>query len=251
MDDLPGQMQSVWSAVVGSTGGRGAAVMFISARSGTGTSYCARAFAQLAAARAPRSAWLVDLDLFTNSQFSAMGGDGAGWPGPYDMTFGRSPFWRATPRAPDGSQGEGVIVGYRVGASKLFVSAFRREALVPGQTLQVTPAADYWRTLASAVDLTVVDAPALERSRAALALVADMDATVLVVDGKVGDPADALELRDEILARGGKVLGAVVVEPDRRRGRRDGAGGGQGTGPRAGFGRGSGGLFGFGRGRAA
>ncbi len=243
MDDLPGQMQSVWSAVVGSTGGRGAAVMFVSARSGTGTSFCARAFAQLAAARAARSAWLVDLDLFANGQFSAMGGDGAGWPGPYDMTFGRSPFWRATPRAPDGSQGEGVIVGYRVGASKLFVSAFRREALMPGQTVQVTPSADYWRTLATAVDMTVVDAPALERSRAALALVADMDATVLVVDGKAGDPADALELRDEILARGGKVLGAVVVEPDRRGGRR------QGTGVRPQ--RSPGGLFGLGRGRAA
>lgn len=243
MDDLPGQMQSVWSAVVGSTGGRGAAVMFISARSGTGTSTCARAFAQLAAARAPRSAWLVDLDLFSDSQFTAMGGVDAGWPGPYDMTFGRSPFWRATPRAPDGSQGEGVIVGYRVGGSKLFVSAFRREALSPGQTLQVTPAADYWRSLGTAIDMTVVDAPALERSRAALALAADMDATVLVVDGKAGDPADAMELRDEILARGGKVIGAVVVETDRRRGPNGGAGKSQR--------RSSGGLFSFGRGRAA
>lgn len=248
MDDLPGQMQSVWSAVVGSTGGRGASVMFLSARSGTGTSLCARAFAQLAAARAPRSAWLVDLDLFSDGQFTAMGGVDAGWPGPYDMTFGRSPFWRATPRGPDGSHGEGVIVGYRVGASKLFVSAFRREALVPGQTLQVTPAADYWRTVAAAVDMTVVDAPALERSRAALALVADMDATVLVVDGKAGDPADALELRDEILARGGRVLGAVVVETNARRGR--GQNRNQGS-PSPGAGRSSRGLFGFGGDRAA
>jgi Mrp family chromosome partitioning ATPase len=216
VSDLPGQMQNVWSALAERAGGRGAAVMFVSARSLTGTSMVARAFAQLSAARAPRSAWLVDLDLFANGQMRALGAESAAWPGPYDMTFGQPPFWRATPRAPDGSQGEGAIVGWRVGASKLFVSAFRAEALSPGQTLQVAPAPDYWRTVAGIVDVSVVDAPALERSRAALALASDMDAVVLVVDGRAGDPADVMDMRDELLGRGATILGAVVVSPDPR-----------------------------------
>jgi hypothetical protein len=217
VSDLPGQMQNVWSALASVAGGRGAAVMFIAARSGTGTSLVARGFAELAATRAPRAAWLLDLDLFANGQLKAMGGDQAGWPGPYDMTFGRVPFWRATPRSADGSQGEGAVVAYRAGQSKLFVSAFRREALQHGQTLQVAPATDYWRSVCGAIDVTVVDAPSMERSRAGLALVPDMDGVVLVIDGDAGDPADALELRDEVLGRGGACLGAVVVEGPRRK----------------------------------
>lgn len=227
MSDLPGQMQNVWSALAGIAGGRGSAVMFVSARTGTGTSLVARAFAQLCAARAPRSAWLLDLDLFGNGQLrflaAAAGaadpatGLPAGWPGPYDMTFAVAPFWRATPRGPDGSHGEGAVVAWRVGGSKLFVSGYRPEALAPGQTLQVAPAPGYWSTLAAAIDVTVVDAPALERSRAALALAADMDAVILVVDGADGDPADVMEMRDELLGRGATILGAVVVAPDRSR----------------------------------
>jgi hypothetical protein len=59
----------------------------------------------------------------------------------------------------------------------------------------------------------VVDAPALEQSRAGLALVADMDGVILVIDGENGDVRDAIEMRDEVLGRGGRCLGIVVSEP--------------------------------------
>lgn len=216
MAELPDQMQTVWAALASVSGGASASVMFVAARSGDGTSVCARAFAQLAAIRAPRSAMLFDLDLFSDGQFKALGGEAGGWQGPFDMSFGAAPFWRAAPRARTGEQGEGAVAGYRVGATKLFVSRFRPEALLPGQTMQVLPAPDYWQAARGAIDISVVDAPALERSRAGLALVSDMDAVVLVIDRERADPRDSVELRDEIVARGGRCLGIVATSARRK-----------------------------------
>ncbi|KAF0184264.1 MAG: polysaccharide autokinase-like protein HfsB [Hyphomonadaceae bacterium] len=205
LDDL----QNVWSALAGATSMNGATIMFIGARLGDGTSDCAQNFAKLAATRAERSVWLIDLDFFVDKQFSSLGGANAKWQGPFDMAFGKLPFWRAIPRT-QSDQGEGALVSYRVGKTKLFVSRFRREALQSGQSIQVGPAPDYWRTIRASIDVTVIDAPALEKSRSGLALCAEMDGVVLVVNSD-GDPRDAIDLRDEVLNRGGRILGVVVV----------------------------------------
>jgi hypothetical protein len=210
MDSLQGQLQGVWSAVAAATGGAGAAVMFMGARRGDGVSAISRSFAELSASRAARSVWLLDLDFFSDGQFAALGGGSGHFGGPFDMTFGRMPFWKASPRAADGSQGEGAVVGYRTTTDKLFVSRFNKSALLGDQKLQVAPAPDYWRAVRNSVDLTVVDAPALEYSRAGLALVADMDGVVLVIDNENGDVRDAIEMRDEVIGRGGRCLGIVV-----------------------------------------
>jgi hypothetical protein len=222
MGSMHGQLQNVWAAAASVAGGAGAAIMFVAARRDDGVSEIARAFAELAAARAARSAWLLDLNFFTGGQFEAMGGEASGLQGPFDMTFGRAPFWRAVPRAPDGSQGEGALVSYRTSDPKLFVSRFRREALSPGQKLQVAPAPEYWRALRNSVDMTIVEAPPLESSRAGLAIAPDMDGIILVIDVEKGDARDAIEMRDEILSRGGRCLGIVgtvrAKETRRKRG---------------------------------
>ena len=216
MNSLQGQLQGVWSAVAAATGGAGAAVMFLGARRGDGVSAIARNFAQLSATRAARSVWLLDLDFFSDGQFEALGGSSGRFGGPFDMTFGRAPFWKASPRAPDGAQGEGAVVGYRSNNEKLFVSRFSKSALRGDQKLQVAPAPEYWRAVRSAVDLTIVDAPALEQSRAGLALVADMDGVVLVIDNDDGDVRDAIEMRDEVIGRGGRCLGIVVSSASKK-----------------------------------
>ncbi len=210
MESMQGQIQGVWSAVAAATGGAGASVMFLGARRSDGVPEIARSFAQLAASRAAKSVWLLDLDLFSETQFLALGGAAGKLTGPFDMTFGRMPFWRASPRAFDGGQGEGAVVGYRTRTDKLFVSRFSKTALSPEQKLQVAPAPDYWRAVRANVDMTVVDAPALEQSRAGLALVSDMDGVVLVIDTDRGDVRDAIEMRDEVLGRGGRCLGIVI-----------------------------------------
>jgi hypothetical protein len=216
MDNVQGQLQGVWSAVAAATGGAGAAVMFMGARRGDGISAISRGFAKLSATRAARSVWLLDLDFFSDGQFKALGGASGRFGGPFDMTFGRMPFWRASPRASDGSQGEGAVVGYRSNTDKLFISRFNKSALRADQKLQVAPAPDYWRAVRHAVDMTIVDAPALEESRAGLALVADMDGVVLVIDNDYGDVRDAIEMRDEVIGRGGRCLGVVVAGAAKR-----------------------------------
>jgi Mrp family chromosome partitioning ATPase len=127
------------------------------------------------------------------------------------MTFGVTPFWRAQPRAPDGAQGEGAVVSYKTTIPKLYVSRFNRAALAGNQKLQVTPAPDYWRAVRRSVDLTIVDAPPLEQSRAGLALAADMDGVILVIDGNKSDVRESIDLRDEVVGRGGRCLGIVVT----------------------------------------
>lgn len=211
MGRIHGQMQGVWSAVAAATGGAGAAVMFMGARRGDGISTTARAFSELSATRAARSVWLLDLDFFGPGQFQALGGEGADFAGPFDMTFSTQPFWRAVPRAPGGGQGEGAVVGYRTDNPKLFVSRFNAAALSGSQKLQVAPAPDYWRAARAKIDVIIVDAPPLEQSRAGLALVPDMDGVVLVIDGARSDVRDAVEMRDEVLGRGGRCLGIVVT----------------------------------------
>jgi Mrp family chromosome partitioning ATPase len=211
MGSIQGQMNGVWSAVAAATGGAGAAVMFVGAKHDVGISEVARAFAELAAERAAKSAWLIDLDFFGPGQFSALGGAQTGFKGPYDMTFGVTPFWRAQPRAPDGAQGEGAVVSYKTTIPKLYVSRFNRAALAGNQKLQVAPAPDYWRAVRRSVDLTIVDAPPLEQSRAGLALAADMDGVILVIDGAKSDVRESIDLRDEVVGRGGRCLGIVVT----------------------------------------
>jgi hypothetical protein len=101
-------------------------------------------------------------------------------------------------------------VGYRTSVPKLFVSKFVKSNLHAQQKLQVNPAPDYWRAVRQKIDMTVLDAPSLDVSRAGLALVADMDGVVLVIDNQRSSVADAIMLRDEVLARGGRCLGVVV-----------------------------------------
>jgi Mrp family chromosome partitioning ATPase len=217
MKSVQGQLQGVWSAVAAATGGQGAAVMFMGARRGDGVSVIARSFASLCAARAPKSVWLLDLDFFSDGQFKALAGGAASFGGPYDMTFGQAPFWKAAPRAPDGGQGEGAVVSYRCKIDKLYVSRFAQSAIGSDQKLKVTPAPDYWQAVRTRVDMTIVDAPALEQSHVGLALVGDMDGVILVIDSDTSDARDAIEMRDEVMARGGTCLGVVVSRGGKKR----------------------------------
>ena len=216
MNDLSQNLQNVWSALAKVSGGNGASIMFIGAKSGDGTSMCARGFAKLCENRATKSVWLLDLDFFADGQFNFFNRGKESWNGPFDMTFGQTPFWRAVPRSTDGNQGFRSIVGYNLKGTKLYVSRFIKASLKPGQTLQIGPSPAYWAKVCEKIDVTIIDAPALERSRAGLALVSQIDAVVLVIDGENGDPRDSMVLRDEILSRGGNCIGVVVVNSNKK-----------------------------------
>lgn len=212
MEDYSEELQNVWTALANDAGDGGARIMFIAARSKTGVSALARSFAKLAMNKTAKACWLLDLDFYQNRQFVAFGGDGQKWQGPFDMTFGVRPFWRNVPkrRGLESNEPE-TIVSYQVGTSRLFVSKFRPEYLYEGQSLQIGPSPEYWQAVKNSIDITIIDAPAIDRSKAGLAIAADMDGIVLVVDGDA-DPRDAIILRDEIIGHGGHCLGVIVVK---------------------------------------
>jgi CBS domain-containing protein len=218
------QLGGLWSTAVASSGSGGGAFMFVAASAADSSSEVAAAFAEMAAARVSNAAWLLDLDLFANRQFRRLSGAEAGLQGPFDMAFGQEPFWKITPRPRGPDQARAALVGYRVPDTRLFVSYFDRSMLEGDQSVKVTPAASYWTAVRNRVDMTIVDAPSLDRSRVGLALAQDMDGVVLVVNGERADPSVTAEIRDEIAARNGRCLGVVVTHDVRRA--RAGASGG-------------------------
>ena len=91
----------------------------------------------------------------------------------------------------------------------LWVTRFRREILQPGQSVQILPTGEYWRAMRRHAELVVVDCPASDRSRAAVAIAPFMDFDVLVVAADEGEAAGPLALKEAVLNAGGHCAGLV------------------------------------------
>lgn len=206
--DISQDLNNVWAAMARHLEAGGANIMFVGINEGDGTSRIAANFARLCASRASGAVWLLDLDFFNNGQFGQIANLNATVSGPFDMTFGQKPFWHLTPYS---EHEKAIVSGYRIGSSKLFISKFRRELLKPNQMIQIAQQPQYWAAVRRKIEITIIDAPPVSNSRAAFAILADMDAIVLVIDADNGDPDAAIALREEIERKGGKCLGAVLV----------------------------------------
>jgi Mrp family chromosome partitioning ATPase len=199
-------------------GGAGRVIQFLAARSGEGTSSIAASFAVMAADRARRSVWLMDLDLRRNAAYRAFErGDcfsRLGRPGrPFDASLNQPPFYQVLPQmvGPDGQATQSKLLTlHRLGQSRLMVTRFRNEKLLPGQRVQLGNQPAYWRAARAATDWCVIDAPALDRSAAGLSICSQVDGVVLVLSADATDATDALILRQEIEAHGGRCIGFVL-----------------------------------------
>jgi len=216
MVDLTGEMADLWAALGPVAAGRGRVVQFVSARTGEGTSTIAREFARLAAVRARRPAWLVDADIYDQSQLKAVGLE--------PDRFGR--LQGQASASPDGSafftihpplkdrQGQPIADGRLLHAraalgGRLWVTRLRQEALHPAQRVQFIDRPDYWEAMRRHADYVIVDAPAADRSDAAVALARFVDATVLVVAAEESTAGEQVALRDALENAGGFVAGLV------------------------------------------
>ncbi|MFC3076973.1 sugar kinase [Phenylobacterium terrae] len=214
MVDLSAEMAELWASLGAPAAGAGRIVQFIAARRGEGTSTVARELAHFAARRAGRSVWLVDLDLLRSPQHAAIAAEPERY-GPLSKPAGASPDGSAffTIRPP-GADAEGRpipdaawLAAHQVGAGRLWVTRFRREALQGGRSVHVLPTPGYWRALRAHVDLIIVDAPAADRSRAGLTVAPQMDQTVLVVAADQSDVSAPAKLKDAVHGAGGQVSG--------------------------------------------
>ncbi len=222
MIDLRKQLAETWRVATRapSKADGGRAIMFMSANEGEGVSSAAASFAMLAAQRARRGVWLVELDFMNGRLFKAFepGGayaDIAGTVGgAHNADLGKASIYSVAPEKPksddaeDGAQS--MLSVHRVGDSKLLVSRFRKEKLGHGQQVKIKTGADYWKAVRGIADWIVVDAPALSKSSAGLAVCSQMDATALVVQADKTPASDVSMLGQEIEGHGGVCMGMML-----------------------------------------
>lgn len=196
------------------------------AESGVGTSYVARELAMLAAAHYQsyqQRVALIDLDLSGQAQYTYFS-DPNGYAadphfalqGPYDATFGCSPFWQVSPDDVDaaGNRKSAALYGgmYLAGETELAITKFNWDQIKEGQNVHLSTAPDYWATLRTQFALVIVDTPAFDRSDTALTIIPEADKTVLVTTPhKAADPALGL-LSDKIKTHRGTCAGLIINE---------------------------------------
>lgn len=214
MLDLRQDLAGLWQAatrVTPRSGGR--VLMFIAAQEGEGTSSVAASFALMAAARAARMTWLVDLDLRENPLYAAFSKGilkGIGRPGhPLDASLGTEQIYSVAGAEKTPAMSK-LLTAHQIDGLRLLVTRFRNERLMPGQRVRIQPAAAWWDALRRSADWALVDAPALARSAAGLTYASLVDGVVLVVQADGTGAAEVEDLRAAIEASGGTVIGIVL-----------------------------------------
>lgn len=214
MRDLKRDLAGLWRLATQISSARGGRVLlFVAAHTGEGTSSVAASFAQIAASRATRTAWLVDLDIKRNAQYAAFSTGvvkDAGRPGhALDASLGADQIYVVTGHETDASYGK-LLNAHQIEGQRLLVTHFRNDRLPTGQKVQLRSSPGWWSALRAAADWIIVDVPALDRSRAGLAFVAQADGVVLVVKADETSASDVAALRQDVEAHGGRVLGVVM-----------------------------------------
>ena len=217
MVDLTSEMAVLWAALGPAPAHRGRVIQFAAAGTGEGVSTVAREFARLAAVRARKPVWLIDADLAQQSQQEAVAYEPERF-GRLGAAAAASPngsvFYAVTPPVM-GRDGRPVAPGRLMTArpclgGRLWITRFRTESLRSGQRAEPLPDSRYWDALRKHADTVVIDAPAADRSDAAITLAPFVDATVLVVAAETTAANEPVILRDEIEAVGGRIVGVVV-----------------------------------------
>ena len=214
MRDLRQDLSSLWRIAVQvqpAKGGR--VILFMSAHKGEGTSSVASSFAMIAASRSARTAWIVDLDIRRNYQYTSFAQGivkDAGRPGrALDASLGAEQIYTVAGHESDLSYGK-LLNAHQIEGQRLLVTRFRSDRLAPGQKVQLRTAPGWWSALLAAADWVIIDAPCLERTRAGLAFAGQADGVVLVVKADETPAADVAALRQEVEAHGGTVIGVVM-----------------------------------------
>lgn len=216
MVDLTSEMAELWAALGPVPTQQGRVLQFVSARTGEGTSTIAREFARLAAVRARRPVWLIDADLYDQSQLQAVAME----PDRYGQVQGHasaspdgSAFFTIHPPMKDRAgrplEDARLLHARAALGGRLWITRLRSEALHPAQRIQFLPTGAYWDAMRRHADYVVVDAPAADRSDAAVALAPYMDASILVVAADEGAAGERAALRDSLETAGGLVAGLV------------------------------------------
>lgn len=194
----------------------GRVIVVVGAQAGDGASSVALSLALITGDLAERAVWLLDLDLLRNQAFEALSagefGLAAGEVGPaFAAGLKSEPFWQIKPDVTDRALASRLFTVHRVGDTRLMVTRFNRDLLQPRHRVRVRASEDYWRAVRLAAQWTIVDAPPLDQSMAALAVAPYADGVLLVVRADKTPRESAARLRDAVSAHGGRHLGVVLT----------------------------------------
>ncbi|MEM1147750.1 MAG: hypothetical protein AAGA72_10335 [Pseudomonadota bacterium] len=215
MRDLREDLDPVWRSLRRRLSGADGApiLMFTSALQGEGVTSMAASFACLAARRSDKPVWLVDLDLRQNQAYRGFERGFArdvGAPGrAYDASLQTTPFFRLAPPPRNGRAAK-LLTAHDVEGLPLLVTRFRGERLEKGQKVSLCATPDWWQTLRQMSGWIIIDAPALQRSAAAMTLAANADGIILVVEADRTTPRQIANAHADLQEKGGQVLGAVM-----------------------------------------
>ncbi len=216
MVDLSSDMAELAGRLLATPGGPGRVLQFVSAEPEEGVSTVAREFARFVAPHVQKGVWLVELDVLRGEQYDVISADPERF-GPLGAPTRASPnescFFSVDPKI-QGVDGRPwpdsrYLDAYPVGTARWWVTRFRREALKPGQSVNILNAPGYWNTLRAHADFVVIDAPALQRSQVAPAIAPLVDANVLVVSADRTDMEAPRALKAALTATGGRCAGMV------------------------------------------
>ena len=202
--------------------GRGQIVAIVSPKSTSGTSYVCRHLALTGAehygAHGHRVC-LIDLDLSQQEQSAYFQSENAqshhgSVHGPYDATFGETPFWQVSPDAvaADGSrQGDGLYCSlHLIAETGLAFTQFQWSQIKHGQAVHVPHVRDYWQKIREHFALVIIDTPAFERSDTALTVIPEADKTVIVNQTSQSESPENADLAARIKAAGGQCAGMIL-----------------------------------------
>lgn len=188
--------------------GAGRSVMIVAARRKHGVTTIARAVAQAAG---PHLVYAIDLDLKRNALARALAADGGLGAG-VDGHINGASFY--TLRGAQGAlvrETQPVFRYHRVGQSRVQAGVFDARAMPPDARVVISSAPHYWDAMRESGAMTVVDAPALERSEIALRVARNMDGVVLVVGAAAGSAPAAVAAKDALVRAGANVMGLVYT----------------------------------------
>lgn len=223
MRDLREDLDPIWrsAALLGSGTGGARVLMFTAARNGEGVTSMAASFASMAARRSEKSVWLVDLDARRNRAFKGFERGFArdvGRPGrAYDASLKQPPLFGVTPKVANARQDK-LLTAHDIEGLPLLVTRFRSDRLKSGQRVFLNESPGWWETLRKMASWIIIDAPALDRSSAALTVAREADGIALVVAADRTTPAEVDGARRELEIHQGRMLGAVLngVKADAR-----------------------------------
>lgn len=186
--------------------GRGRVLMLIGAQPQLGVTAAARAVAE---GLGPGAVYAIDLDLRRNALAQSFAKD--------------SPLGPRIDGALNGARFHGAIDAkgaaapappfgfHRVGRTRLYVGAVDARALPAGGRLVLSAGGAYWDAVRAGGAMAVVDAPALARSKAALAVARRMDGVVIVVGAGEGAAPAAIETKGALVKAGANVMGLIYA----------------------------------------